>query len=55
MRQSPGIFVDRAQAVEHLEALKALVRQCRSYAIELGSDVYSRPERLSRLIQGSVE
>ena len=46
---APQIF-DRRTMGRHLETLNALLRQCRSYELRAGRDLYEDPRILARLL-----
>jgi hypothetical protein len=51
---APEIF-DRRTMGEHLQTLNALLRQCRSYELRAGRDLYDDPRILTRLLTDAAK
>lgn len=48
--QSPGFMVDKPLVSKQLEALTLLIDQTRSYQILVGTDIFDKPEAVSKLL-----
>jgi len=56
IQQSPGILSDRSDSTEQSGLLLSLLQQCKTFEVELGTDLFERPQAVSDALSalGSV-